>query len=70
MSVSTQAAWLSIFFVGKSAVLHLFEGRQLRTHYGEGREEKKAQHAAGFEPTTSLLRDVRSTTAHNTYLES
>ena len=28
-----QAAWLSIFFVGKSVVLHLLEGPELRTHY-------------------------------------
>ena len=28
-----QAAWLSIFFVGKSVVLHLLEGPELRMLY-------------------------------------
>ena len=56
-----KAAQLSIFFVGKLVVLHLLEGPELRTHYWEDREEKKAQHPAGFEPTTSLLRGVLST---------
>ena len=39
---SPQAAWLSIFFVGNSVVLHLFEGPELRMHYREDREEKKS----------------------------
>ena len=29
----TQAAWLSIFFVGKSVVFHLLDGPELRTHF-------------------------------------
>ena len=41
MFASPQAACLRIFFVGKSVVLHLFEGPELRTHYREDREEKK-----------------------------
>ena len=41
--VSPQAAWLSIFFVGKSVMLHLLEGPELRTRYWEDRKEKKAQ---------------------------
>ena len=55
-----QAAWLSIFFVGKSVVLPVLEGPKLRTHFWEGREEKKAQHL-GFEPTTFPLQGVCST---------
>ena len=56
-----QASWLSIFFVGISVVLHLLEGLELRMHYWEDREEKKAHHPAGFESTTSLLRGMCST---------
>ena len=41
------------YFKGKSIVLHLLNGAELRTHYREDREEKKAQHPVGFEPTTS-----------------
>ena len=39
---SPQAAWLSIFFVRKPVMLHLFEGPELRTHYRDDREEKKS----------------------------
>ena len=39
----------------------LLKGPELRTHYCEDREEKKAQHQVGFEPATSLLRGMRST---------
>ena len=54
---SPQATQLSLFFYGKILVLHLLQGPELRVHH---REEKKAQHPARFEPTTSLLRVVRS----------
>ena len=54
---SPQATKLSLFFIEKYLVLHLLEGPELRVHH---RAEKKAQHPAGFEPTTSLLRVVRS----------
>ena len=58
---SPRAAQLSsIFKIGKSVKLHILEGLELRMHYWEDREEKKAQHPAGFEPTTSLLQGVRS----------
>ena len=51
-----------IFLVGESVVLHLLEGPELRTHHTERIEKRKnAQRPAGFEPTTSLLRGVRST---------
>ena len=33
-------------------MLHLHEGPELTTHCRKNREEKKAQHPAGFEPTT------------------
>ena len=56
-----QAAWLSLFFVGKSVVL-LFEGPELRTQYLKDRKERKALHPAGFKPMTSLLQGVHSTT--------
>ena len=49
------------FFVGKSVVLLLLEGPELRAHYWEDWEEKKAHHPGGFEPTTSLLQGLRST---------
>ena len=41
-------------------MLPLLEGPELMTHNWEDREEKKAQHPAGFKPTTSLLWGVRS----------
>ena len=47
--------------MGKSVVLHLLKGPELRKHFWEDREEKKAQHPVGFEPTTSLLRGMHST---------
>ena len=51
-----QAAWLSMNFTGKSEVLHLYEGPDLRTHYWLDREEKKkAQHLEGFKPTNSRV---------------
>ena len=57
-------AYCYIFFIGKSVVLHPFEGPELRSYSWEDREEKKiAQHPAEFEPTTSLLRGVHSKTA-------
>ena len=59
---SPQAGWLSIFFEGKSVVLHLLEGPELRTRYWEDRKEKKVQHLVEFKPTTTLLRGLRSTT--------
>ena len=40
-----QATWLSIY---------ILKGPELKTHYYEDREEKRAHHPAGFEPTTSL----------------
>ena len=45
---------LLCYFKGKSIVLHLLKGAELKTHNREDREEKKAQHPMGFEPTTSL----------------
>ena len=44
-----------IFYIGKSVVLSLHEGPELRRHYREDREKKQAQHPSGFEPMTSLL---------------
>ena len=44
-----------------TALKDLFEGPELRTHYWEDAEEKKAQHPAGFKPATSMLWGVRST---------
>ena len=41
-------------------MLHLQEGPELRMHYWWDRGDKKAQHPAGFEPTTSLSWGVRS----------
>ena len=41
-------------------MLCLFEGPELRKHYREDREEKKAQHQVEFKPMTSLLKGVRS----------
>ena len=43
-------------------MLHLLEVPELRTHYWWNREEKIAQHQAGFKPTTSLSWGARSTT--------
>ena len=54
---SPQAAWVSIFFVGKSVVLRCW-----RTHYWEDREDKKSHHLVGFEPMTSKSRGMHSTT--------
>ena len=43
-------------FIGKSVVLHLCEGPELRRHYWQDRKEKKkAKHPAEFEPTTSRV---------------
>ena len=65
--VSPQAARLSKLFLSeKSAVLHLLEGPELKTRNWVAREEKKAQHPARSEPTTSLLRGVRSTGVRST----
>ena len=57
-----QAAWLSIFFVGKSVVFHLSEGPELRTHHPEDREKKIKSPAPGRIRThdLSLLLGVRS----------
>ena len=58
----SQAARLSIyFFIGKSVVLQLHEGPELRMDYWWDREEEKTQHPAGFKLTTSLSWGVRST---------
>ena len=46
---------------GKSVVLHLLKGPELKMHYWEDREEKKSPHSEGFELTISLLWGVRST---------
>ena len=35
-------------------MLHLLKGPELRMHYWEDSEKKKAQHLVVFEPTTSL----------------
>ena len=51
-----QGAWLSVFFIGKSEVLHLHQGPELRMYYWYDREaKKKAQHPAGFEPMISWV---------------
>ena len=42
--------------IGTPEVLHLNEGPELRTHYCWDREEIKAQHPAGFESTSSIIR--------------
>ena len=49
-------------FKGKSEVLHLYEGPELRMHRWEKREEKKALQPAGFKLTTSVLWGMHSTT--------
>ena len=53
-------------FVGKSVVLHLDKGSDLKMHYWCEREERKAHYLAGLEPMTSLLWGMCSTTVlHN-----
>ena len=54
------AAQLSLFFITrKTEVLHLLMDLNLGCEEREKR--KKAQHLAGFKPTTSLLRGMRPT---------
>ena len=51
-----QTAWLSIYFyIGKSVVLHLREGPELRMHFDWMEKRKKAQHPLRLEPTTRVL---------------
>ena len=57
---ATTAAQIT-YLIWKSGVFHVLEGPLLRTHYWDNREEKKAQHWAGFELTTCLLQGMRST---------
>ena len=56
-----QAAQPGIHFFGKTVTLHLL----VETHYLQDREdEKKAQHSARFEPTTSRILQFKHVLYH------